>query len=108
MLILIHSYQVKMGVSTQILAFGDQTIPFQAGLRRLLRTQDNAVLASFFSKVHYALRLEIGQLPPSQRAQFPRFADLFELLPGPSSSFSGNCAIDSALVCAHQLASFIE
>ncbi|KAI9742330.1 MAG: hypothetical protein M1818_003863 [Claussenomyces sp. TS43310] len=70
-----------MGASTQILVFGDQTISFSEGLRRLLRTKDNAALVSLFSQVYYASRLEIGQLPPSQRSLFPRFSDLFELLP---------------------------
>lgn len=96
-----------MDRSTDIFVFGDQTAGFEAGLRRLLHKKDNALLSSFFERVHYVLRLEIGHLSASQQEQFPRFISLLDLL-GKYRELGSNPALESALVCAHQLACFIR
>ena len=96
-----------MGRTTKILLLGDQTNGFDSGLRRLLHVKDNNHLMAFFERVHYALRLEIGHLPITERDSFPRFTSVIDLLARHREGGT-NPALESALTCIHQLACFIR
>lgn len=91
----------------QLVVFGDQSIPYYTELQRLIAKKEDYALAAFLSESYHALRAEICGLPPSQRARFPNSSNLAELLIAQHSSPTASCALDSALVCLHQLASFI-
>ena len=95
-----------MDPSSQVFLFGDQTVAFTADLRQLLHVNDNVVLKSFFERAHYALRLEIAQLPARQQEWFPRFTSLLELAAHHRESTS-NPALELSLLCLNQLARFI-
>jgi len=95
-----------MARETNVYLFGDQTNSFDTGLRRLLLIKENVILTSFFERVHYALRLEIGKLGIFERELFPRFTSLGDLLARYRES-ENNAALESALTAIHQLGSFI-
>ncbi|KAF2093015.1 conidial pigment polyketide synthase PksP/Alb1 [Rhizodiscina lignyota] len=87
------------------IVFGDQSVAFDPGLRCHLANKANPTLMTFFNDAYLALKSEIARLPPSQRAGFPNSSNLTELLV--SYRKGVHCALDSSLVCLHQLASFI-
>jgi len=95
-----------MARETNVYLFGDQTTSFDTGLRRLLLIKENVILTSFFERVHYALRLEIGELGIFERELFPRFTSIGDLLARYRES-ENNPALKSALTAIHQLGSFI-
>lgn len=87
--------------------FGDQTNSFESELTQLLHVRGYEVLSSFIERSHYALRLEISKLPASRQEWFPRFTSITDLLARKSDSGS-NPALELALMCLTQLASFIR
>ncbi len=95
-----------MSEPKQILLLGDQTNSFDAGIRQLSQHKDNPLLISFLERSHYALRLEIGKLPASQRELFPRFTSILDLL-ARYRKHGDNPALEGALTCVHQVACFI-
>ena len=96
-----------MSEPKQILLFGDQTNLFDEGIRKLSQHKDNAFLISFLERCHFALRLEISRLHISQRQLFPRFTSILDLLARYKKT-SDNPALEGALTCIHQVASFIR
>lgn len=90
----------------QLILFGDQAVPYHTELQKLLAKKENHTLAAFLAEAYHALRTEISRLSSSQRAQFPSSSTLAELLVSHHSSLVPSCALDSALVCLHQIASF--
>ena len=96
-----------MDRTAKILLLGDQTNGFDSGLRQLLQIKDNNHLTAFFERVHYALRLEIGHLPTTERDLFPRFTSVIDLLARHREGGT-NPALESALTCTHQVACFIR
>ncbi|KAI1084276.1 polyketide synthetase PksP [Whalleya microplaca] len=97
-----------MATQFMLIAFGDQAVPYHNELQKLLANKDNYTLAAFLSEAYHSLKLEISKLPPSQRVKFPSCSSLAELLVAHHSSQIASCALDSALVCLHQLASFVS
>lgn len=61
------------GKMCELLLFGDLTASFEAELRRLLHIRDNEVLLSFFERVAFCLRQELGRQPSAVQTMFPRF-----------------------------------
>lgn len=92
---------------SQVFVFGDQTNAFESDLRSLLHIKDNASLRAFFEKAHYVLRVEIAQLPISQRELFPRFTCILDLLQHYQTS-GGNPALGLALLTLNHLGRFIK
>ncbi|KAE8354552.1 beta-ketoacyl synthase [Aspergillus coremiiformis] len=92
----------------QIIIFGDLTCDSVAGLRYLVTIKDNPLLTSFFERVTFSLREEIGLLPFGQRQRFVRFISLGELLAKVQQSTGPHPAIEKALACTYQLACFIR
>ncbi|KAL2862531.1 type I polyketide synthase [Aspergillus lucknowensis] len=98
-----------MAGKVQIILFGDLTCDSVAGLRSLARIKDNPLLTSFFERVAAGLRAEIGSLPSLQRDGFVRFTHFAELLSKTQKSTTRpHPAVENALVCAYQLACFIN
>jgi naphtho-gamma-pyrone polyketide synthase len=101
-----HDKGTMMEATSRVYLFGDQTGEFDSGLRRLIQAKNNSFLTSFIEKCYHALRQEITQLPPSDRELFPRFTSIVGLLSKYHES-GPNPALESALTCIYQLASFI-
>ena len=94
-------------LSFSVYVFGDQTNSFEARLTQLLHDKGCSLLSSFFEQVHHALRIEISRLPVSQRSHFPRFTSILDLL-ARKSDLGSNPALEFALLCITQVASFIK
>lgn len=92
----------------QFVVFGDQAIPYHKELQKLIANKESHTVAVFLAEAYHALKRDISRLSSSQRAQFPTPSTLAELLVAYQSSPGPNCALDSALVCLHQIASFIS
>ncbi|KAB2579259.1 Non-reducing polyketide synthase pks27 [Lasiodiplodia theobromae] len=97
-----------MAHNIQVLLFGDVTCDYHAGLRSLVARKDNPVLTSFFERVTFALRAEIGKLPFSDRDGFVKFTTFVELLTRLNNAKIRHHALEKALTCVHQFASFIS
>ncbi|PNY22479.1 Polyketide synthase [Tolypocladium capitatum] len=91
-----------------LIVFGDQAVPYHKELHGLLAKKESHTLAVFLAEAYKALKTEISRLPYAQGAQFPRSSTLAEFLVAYDSSSVASCALDSALVCLHQIASFIS
>jgi len=99
-----------MADHTAILLFGDVTCDYDAGLQALARCKDSPILTDFFARVAFALRSEIGSLPFSDREHsgLVNFTGFIELLARLRKAKSRHHALDKALTCVHQFASFIR
>ena len=95
-----------MSEPKQILLFGDQTNPFDDGIRKLYMHKENPYLISFLERAFFALRSEVGRLPATKRQQFPRFTSTLDLLARYRKS-GNNPALEGALTAVHQIAAFI-
>ena len=96
-----------MGEICHIYVFGDETFDYREDLNSLVHHNDDPSLVSFFEKIYYALRAEIGLLPPRQLQHFLRFANFPELV---AQSLAGSVhpGLDQALACTYQLARFLR
>ncbi|AEO70601.1 polyketide synthase [Thermothielavioides terrestris NRRL 8126] len=97
-----------MTVQDQIVLFGDLTCDYVSGLRSLVPVRDNPLLTSFFERVAFGLRQEIGLLTTSEQAKFVGFTTFQELLAGVQQVSSRHPALEKALACTYQLACFIK
>lgn len=91
-----------------VYVFGDQTYDYNAKLCSLLASKHNPILNSFFEQACYIIRAEIGRLPLAQRASFPKFTNLADLLARQRESVDVNPAFQTALSCVYQLGCFIR
>jgi hypothetical protein len=87
--------------------FGDQTYDYNAKLSDLLHRKDNPILTSFLDQACSIIRAEIAQLPQWQRASFPKFTNLADLLARQREG-DVNPAFQTALSCIYQLGCFIR
>lgn len=94
----------------QLILFGDQAVPYRDGIQKLLaRSKDSPVLAMVLADGHRALVREILDIPPGHtRPAVAKLASLDEMMDGEETSPAASCALDSALVCLVQIASFIS
>lgn len=97
-----------MAEHSQVILFGDLTCDFVAGLRSLVATKENPLLTSFFERVAFSLRAEIGSLPFVQRERFIKFINFPELLARVQQSSSLHPALEKALACTYQFGCFIR
>ena len=93
--------------STRIYVFGDQTIPFEHTLAKLLHVKDNAALSDFFDRVGFQLRSYVGSLPPRQQDLFPYFTTLIDLF-SQHENCGGTPALKFTLLCVTEIAQFIR
>lgn len=99
--------QIDVERSAQVFVFGDQTIPFENTLHRLLHFKNDGILSDFFDKVAFHLRRYLGNLPATQQHWFPSFTTLIDLV-AQHGSFNGAPALKFALLCVTQIAQFIR
>jgi naphtho-gamma-pyrone polyketide synthase len=99
-----------MAGRTAVLLFGDVTCDYDAGLKALVARKDSPILTDFFARVAFALRSEIGNLPILDRENsgLIKFTGLVELLARLRKIKTRHHALDKALTCVHQFASFIR
>jgi hypothetical protein len=97
-----------MAAHNQIVLFGDLTSDYVAGLQSIVSMKDNPLLRSFFERVTFGLREEIGLLPFAQRRRFVGFITFEELLARIQQMSSIHPALEQALACSYQLACFIR
>ncbi|RYO94433.1 hypothetical protein DL766_002781 [Monosporascus sp. MC13-8B] len=85
---------------------GDSTLDVATGLLTLLRNGHSPLLQSFFEATYRVIRAEVATLAAVQRASFPHFSSIQDLL---ALQRRGHLhpALHKALVCAFQLAAFI-
>jgi UDP-2,3-diacylglucosamine pyrophosphatase LpxH len=93
-----------------VLLFGDVTCDYDAGLQALAARKDSPILTDFFARVAFALRSEIGNLSISDRENngLVKFTGFVELLARLRKVKTRHHALDKALTCVHQFASFIR
>ena len=96
-----------MGDSCHIYLFGDQTFDYTKHLRDLVHSKNDPFLEWFFEKTYWELRTEISTLPQRQQFEYGKFSNFAELTANKAAG-SLHPALDQALCCAHQLASFIR
>ncbi|KAK3938759.1 hypothetical protein QBC46DRAFT_439652 [Diplogelasinospora grovesii] len=92
----------------EIVLFGDLTCDYTAGLRSLAAVKENPLLSSFFERVTFGLRQEIGLLPAGERTRFAGFITFHELVARVQQKPSVHPALEKALACTYQLACFIN
>ena len=98
---------VTMSDQSNVYLVGDQTYDINDGLLRLLHSECDFLLTSFFQKTFYALREEIGKLPLEQRTHFRCFSSLTDLL---ALRRDGHLLppLDQALASTYHLATFMR
>lgn len=98
-----------MTTQMAFLLFGDQSLDTHGFLADFYRLGNPSVLSKeFLRRAGEALRVEVDNLPRTQRQVIPVFRTLQEL----NEKYHGQSikypAIDSALLCVAQLAHYIE
>lgn len=99
--------QPTMTNHAQVYVFGDQTSSFEGALSKLIQDKEDSFLSSFFERTCFALRREVARLPLEERAAFPSFNTIGDLL----AKYAGhpkNPALDMAFACIHQFALYIR
>lgn len=100
---------MKMVSEMRLLLFGDQVFDRHTHLRsQLLRGRTNPIVGVFFHRVNLALRREIAQLSPLEAKNIPSFSAIDDLLDRTRSEPALHVGVESALLCASQLAHYIE
>nr|BAW18768.1 topopyrone polyketide synthase [Phoma sp. BAUA 2861] len=97
-----------MAASGKAIVFGDLTFDSVSHLGSFVSRKDNTLLVSFFERVAFALRAEIGALPASAREGFVKFTEFQELIARVRKSTSPHPAIGKALACTYQFATYIS
>ena len=94
----------------EVLIFGDLTGDFRTGLGRLAAGKDNVLLTSFFEQAAFVIRAELGTLSVCEREDkgFVQFTSIVDLLANLRDVSSPHPALEKALTCTHQFASFIR
>ena len=96
-----------MADQLKLCIFGDQTFDLRHHWKELFQIRGNPAVEDFLVKSYNAVRLEIYKLPLEVRNDIPRFTCLNDLIL--SNQGSRRCvAIDTAVSCIYQLATFIR
>lgn len=91
----------------ELLIFGDLTANFLGELRLLLHSTQNATLQSFFDRVAFRLREELGRHPSAIQSMFPRFTTLIDIV-AKLENAEGAPVLKFFLMTVCQLAKFIQ
>ncbi|KAI8952148.1 beta-ketoacyl synthase [Xylaria longipes] len=87
--------------------FGDQTYDFKPHRKELFQIRSNPLVEDFLSKAYDVIRREIYSLPLEARNDIPRFTCFNDLIL--LNETNKRCvAIDTAVSCIYQLATFIN
>ncbi|OCT48088.1 Conidial yellow pigment biosynthesis polyketide synthase [Cladophialophora carrionii] len=96
-----------MGRDIKVLVFGDQSEKRLDDLRQLVTVSDNPLLTTFFDKAYITLREEVNHLPFLTKG-LPGFTSIETLLWRYGEAGVRHPAIESALVCIHQIATLLR
>ena len=92
----------------RFLLLGDQSSFNQAHIhKQVVESRENPFLSLFYKKTSDALRHEIAQLSPWERAAIPAFTTIAELNDRTTSK-DAHEGVQNALQCISQLAHYIE
>ena len=95
-------------LSLKLLIFGDQTFDLTQRWKELFHIRDNPAVEDFLAKSYIAVRNEIYKLPVDVRNDIPRFTCLNDLLLSSQAGPRRVPAIDTAVSCIYELATFIR
>ncbi|XP_044721728.1 starter unit:ACP transacylase in aflatoxin biosynthesis domain-containing protein [Hirsutella rhossiliensis] len=93
--------------TAELLLFGDLTASFEADLNRLLHVSQDEALTSFFERVAFSLREELGRHSSAVQDMFPRFTTLIDLVARLGET-EGAPVLQFCLMTVCQLAKFIH
>ncbi|OQU98243.1 polyketide product template domain-containing protein isoform 1 [Cladophialophora immunda] len=96
-----------MGRDIKVLLFGDQSEERFEDLRQLVTATDNPLLSTFLEKAYFMLRDEVAHLPYVMRG-LPGFTSIETLLWRYREAGVRHPAIESALVCVHQIGTLLR
>jgi naphtho-gamma-pyrone polyketide synthase len=96
-----------MGGDIKVLLFGDQSEERFEELRALVKVTDNPLLTTFLEKAYLTLREEVSRLPYVTRS-LPGFTSIETLLWRYGETAVRHPAIESALVCIHQIGTLLR
>lgn len=97
-----------MADQLKLCIFGDQTFDLKPHWKELFLIRDNPAVEDFLVKAYNAVRKEIFKLPLEVRQEIPRFTCLNDLILSNQSGTRRCIAIDTAVSCIYQLATFIR
>ncbi|KGQ04250.1 Conidial yellow pigment biosynthesis polyketide synthase [Beauveria bassiana D1-5] len=98
----------ETGKTAELLVFGDLTASFEEELRRLLHIRGNEAINSFFERVAFSLRQELGRQPSAIQNMFPRFTTLIDMVAGFANKLEGTPVLQFCLMTICQVAKFIH
>ncbi|KAM3427380.1 hypothetical protein NHJ13734_009003 [Beauveria thailandica] len=98
----------ETGKTAELLVFGDLTASFEEELGRLLHVRGNEAMTSFFERVAFSLRQELGRQPSAIQNMFPRFTTLIDMVAGFGNKMEGTPVMQFCLMTVCQLAKFIH
>lgn len=93
--------------TAELLLFGDLTASFEDDLRRLLHISHDEALISFFERVAFGLREELGRHSSAVQELFPRFTTLIDLV-ARLGERDGAPVLRFCLMTVCQVAKFIQ
>jgi hypothetical protein len=91
-----------------LVIFGDQTFDLTSRWRDLFYLRNNPAVEEFLEKSFIAVRNEIYELPVDIRNNIPRFNCLNDLILSNQAGPRRVPAIDTAVACIYELATFIR
>lgn len=91
----------------KLVIFGDQTCDLRPHWKELFHLRNNPAVESFLVKAYDAVRNEVYKLPVDVRNDIPRFNCLNDLILSNRASGRRCLAIDTAVSCIYELATFI-
>lgn len=92
----------------KLVMFGDLTFDLTHRWKDLFHIRNNAAVEDFLTKAYIAIRNEIYKLPVDVRNDLPRFTCLNDLILSNKAGSRRVPALDTAVACMYQLATFIR
>jgi len=97
-----------MSDSLKLCIFGDQTCDLRPHWKGLFHIRHNPSVEDFLVKSYNAVRKEIWKLPVDARNNIPRFTCINDLILSNQAGTKRCLAIDTAVSCIYELATFIR
>lgn len=96
-----------MADNMKLCILGDQTCDLTSHWKELLQIRNNPAVEDFLVKSYDAVRREIWKLPVDARNDIPRFSNINDLILSNQTGARRCVAIDAAVSCIYELATFI-
>ena len=97
-----------MSNTLKLAIFGDQTCDLKPHWKELFYIRNNPSVEDFLTKAYDAVRKEIWKLPVDARNSIPRFHNINDLILSNQDGDRRCLAIDTAVSCIYELATFIR